>query len=147
MRTTLLRALLLVAYMVASFFAGVFFGGAGDGSYAPPAILYGWGIVPWQLGLARSEFGFWIIPNGYLVALFIAVTASVRSNQRILRFAPLAVHMLGVLVATVRVEHGHLAKGWWLVASYIIPSLVAVGYLACDWHLAVAARRHACAGE
>lgn len=140
-RKTLLRAVLLVAYMVISLFVGAFFRGGGHGSYAPPAILYGWGIVPWQLDLAPGEFGFWVIPNASLVGLFLAVTTSIRANQRIAQLAPVGLHMVGVVVAAVHVEHGHLAKDWWLVASYIVPALIAAGYLASDWHLAILARR------
>jgi hypothetical protein len=121
--------------MVASFFLGVFFGGAGDGSYAPPAIFYGWGIVPWQLRLARGETGFWLVPNCYLVCLFGLVTLFARSSDWIVRFAPVAVHAVGVVVAVLQVQHGHLAKGAVLGASYLIPALVALAYLwtDCRW--------------
>jgi len=134
---TLLRGGLLAGYMLAAAFLVVFFSAAGDGSYAPGAVLLGWGIVPWQLDIVPGAFGFLLPPILYLVCLFIAVTAFPRS------LLPLGFHIIGVFIAVVSVKQGHLAVGGWLWMSYIVPCLFALGYLWCDQWLARRAQRGA----
>jgi hypothetical protein len=126
---TLARAGLLVGYIVAAALLSVFFGAAGDGSYAPGAVMFGWGFVPWVFQLAPGALGFLLVPIVYLLCLFTVVTVFGRS------LLPVGFHVVGVIIALITVEHGHLAVGGWLVASYIVPSCFAVGYLWCDLRL------------
>jgi hypothetical protein len=59
---TLLRGGLLAGYMLGGALLVVFFSAAGDGSYAPGAVLLGWGILPWQLGIIPGAAGF-LLPS------------------------------------------------------------------------------------
>ncbi len=137
MQITLLRGGLLAGYMLAAAFLVVFFSAAGDGSYAPGAVLLGWGIVPWQLGIVPGAVGFLLPPILYLVFLFIIVTVFPRS------LLPLGFHIIGVLFAVISVKQGHLAVGGWLWMSYLVPLLFALGYLWCDRQWARRAQRGA----
>lgn len=125
----LLRFGLLVAYILAALLLVVFFGAAGHGSYAPGAILYGWGIVPWQLNAVRGEVGFLLVPVLYLVCYFAFATWFARSP------VPLGVHAGGVVVAIMNVQHTRLAERAWLAMSYIVSVALAVGFIWCDQRL------------
>jgi hypothetical protein len=127
---TLGRAGLLVSYIVAAALRA-----AGDGSYAPGAVMFGWGFVPWELQLAPGAVGFLLVPIVYLLCFFTVVTVFGRS------LLPAGFHAAGVVIALITVEHGHLAVGGWLVASYIVPSCFAVGYLWCDLRLSRSAQQ------
>jgi len=134
---TLLRGGLLAGYMLAAAFLVVFFSAAGDGSYAPGAVLLGWGIMPWQLRIVPGAVGFLLPPILYLVCLFTVVTVFPRS------LLPLGFHIIGVVIAVINVKHGHLAVGGWLSMSYIVSFLFALGYLWCDQRLVRRAQRGA----
>ena len=127
---TLFRAGLLVGYYLSAAFLSVFFGAAGHGSYAPGAVMFGWGFMPWYLRLAPGAVGFLLVPAVYLLCFFTVVTIFGRS------LIPVGFHAVGVVIAVINVQHGHLAERGWLAASYIVASLVALGYLRCDQRLA-----------
>ena len=134
---TLIRAGLLVGYMLATAFLVVFFSAAGDGSYAPGAVLLGWGIVPWQLRIVPGAVGFLLPPILYLVCFFTVVTVFPRS------LLPLGFHIIGVVIAVINVKQGHLAVGGWLSMSFVVSFLFALSYLCCDQRLVRRAQRGA----
>ena len=102
MQITLLRGGLLAGYILAAAFLIVFFSAAGDGSYAPGAVLLGWGIVPWQLRIVPGAVGFLLVPAVHLLCFFAAVSLFARS------LLPAGIHAVGIVIAVLNVKHGHL---------------------------------------
>lgn len=125
----LLRGGLLIAYLLAALFVAAFFGAAGHGSYAPGAILFGWGIVPWQLEIVRGGTGFFLVPMLYLLC-FLALASLIPRSV-----IPLGLHTGGVVVAVMNLQHSHVVERGWLAMSYIVSLAVAMGFIWCDQRL------------
>jgi hypothetical protein len=136
MQCLLTRVLLLLAYAPLSLAVGVVFAGGGHGSYAPSAVMYAWGILPWQFGIAPEMIGFWLVPMAYLVGFFGVMSYLAPSPHRLRSLMPFIFHAVGVMVALVKAEHGDSIPAGFLAASYIVPAVLAGGYLWCDWNLA-----------
>lgn len=141
MSSTAVRVLLLIVYVLLSFaFSLIFVRADGQGSYAPPAILFSWGILAEKYGWVSRPIGFWIVPVLYIVCLFGMVTVCARSPRLAISLSPFAIHGLGALIALRMVnrmaEHGADATRGFLIASYVTATLLITAYLLCDWWLA-----------
>ena len=143
MRKARARIALLVAYTVVSLIVVVLFADEGHGSYAPPAILFSWGIVPWQHGLADSMYDFTVPAALYLSGLFVLNTALASSAKRRVSMIPIAIHIAGIIVALAGVEHGDLNTPGWLADSIIVSAPLAILYMTLDWIMLRKARREA----
>lgn len=128
----IIRALWLGLYCMFSFMCVFWFAGFGHGSYAPPAILYSWGIIPWQYGLVGEVFGICVLPFFYLVGFFFLNTIVGKSAVISAALFPTAFHVGGVLIALVGMEHGHLNTPLRLSASIAVSAPLGVVYLFVD---------------
>lgn len=137
----LTRVFLLVVYVPLSFEVSLLFIRSDSlGSYAPPAILFSWGILPGQYGLISNLAVFWLVPIGYLVGLFGVMTVCGRSPLVPFSVVPFVIHGLGVALAltvvTQKFEHAGDVTPGFLRASYIVAVVLAATYLFSDWWLA-----------
>jgi hypothetical protein len=146
MRRGKARVALLITYAALSFLVVLYFAGAGHGSYAPPAILFSWGIVPWQHGLVEGTFGFLVLSALYLSAFFVFNTVLARSANVRVSMIPVVVHMAGVIVALAGMKHGHLCTAGRLAASIAVSAPLAALYLTLDWTMLRKTRRSAGVG-
>ena len=117
----------------------------GQGSHAPFAILFSWGILPQHYAMALG-----LVPSGlvvglllpvcYWVCLFSLTTFCARSSRPSISLSPLLIHTAGIMLALLAVTH----NGWhgldaapgFLTKSYVAAGLLAGSYVLADWLLA-----------
>jgi hypothetical protein len=141
MGNSLVRVLLLIVYVLLAYELSLIFVRAdGQGSYAPPAILFSWGILAEKYGWVSKPIGFWIIPVVYIACLFRMMTVCARSPRIAIALLPFAIHGFGALIALRMVnrmaEHDTDATHGFVRTSYVIAAMLVAAYLLCDWWLA-----------
>jgi hypothetical protein len=137
----LTRVFLLIVYVVLSIpVTLLFIRSDGQGSYAPLAILFSWGILPEEYNLASGAVGGLVVPVCYLLGLLSLTTVCAPSSRPTVSFSPLVMHILGVAMALFAVtqngSHGVDVTPGFLLESYATAALVAGPYLLGDWLLA-----------
>lgn len=129
-------ALWSVAY-VFSWLVTIQFSGFGHGSYAPYAVFYSWGALPWVLSSDADKelFMFLSWPAAYWMGLFCAVRFL--HGKRFAASRPLVVvlHIVGAVIAARHIEHGHLASATLIRISYGTSMALMVVFFALALHL------------
>ncbi len=137
---TAARVFLLIVYVVLAIpVALLFIRSDGQGSHAPYAILFSWGVLPAECGLA-GPFGALVLPVCYLVGLFALTTVCAPSSRFWVSVSPFVVHLVGVAPALFAVTrngwHGVDVTPEFLTESYVTGAVLAALYLLGDWLLA-----------
>jgi hypothetical protein len=132
------RLLLWLGFGGVSFVFALSFAGWGHGSYAPFVVFCAWGSLPWELlsskgGDTVTALAFLGAPAAYLSCLFVASGYLVRRwGLRSYGLAP-ATHIVGVVLAAIYVEHGHLATRALIQISYFSSAALLIVFFAIDY--------------
>ncbi len=128
-----LRIGLFVVYSLLAFGMLFYFAAAGHGSYKPSAIMFGWGVLPWQLELVPGWAGLIAVPLIYLVLLFLGSARLVRLRGPGAYAVVLVVHVGGVIVALSLLGREALRPWFPARAAWALPVAVAAVFFVADF--------------
>jgi hypothetical protein len=128
-----IRVGLFVTYSLLAFGILLYFAGAGHGSYKPPAVMFGWGVVPWQLELVPGWVGLIAVPLVYLALLFLGSARLVRLYGLGAYAVVPVVHAGGVIVALSLLGRESLPPSFPASAALVLPLAVAVAFFLSDF--------------